>query len=98
MAWTVTNHDEFETEFDALPEAVQDELLALASLLETYGPALGRPHVDTLAGSMHANMKELRFNAADGVWRVAFAFQKDGPSCSSQATSPALVNGASTNR
>ncbi len=42
MAWTVTNHDEFETEFDALPEAVQDELLALASLLETYGPALGR--------------------------------------------------------
>lgn len=23
---------------------------------------------------MHANMKELRFNADDGVWRVAFAF------------------------
>ncbi len=77
MAWTVTNHDEFETEFDALPEAVQDEVLALASLLETYGPALGRPHVDTLAGSMHANMKELRFNAADGVWRVAFAFNPE---------------------
>jgi hypothetical protein len=25
-------------------------------------------------GSRHANMKELRFNVADGVWRVAFAF------------------------
>jgi len=25
-------------------------------------------------GSRHANMKELRFDAADGVWRVAFAF------------------------
>ena len=24
--------------------------------------------------SRHANMKELRFEAADGVWRVAFAF------------------------
>jgi hypothetical protein len=24
--------------------------------------------------SRHANMKELRFDAADGVWRVAFAF------------------------
>ena len=35
---------------------------------------LGRPHVDTLSGSKHANMKELRFNADDGVWRVAFAF------------------------
>ena len=43
-------------------------------LLEVYGPKLGRPHVDTLNGSNFANMKELRFRAADGVWRVAFAF------------------------
>jgi hypothetical protein len=74
MAWTVANHDAFDPEFDALPAEVQDELLAISALLETYGPSLGRPHVDTLAGSKHANMKELRFNAADGVWRVAFAF------------------------
>lgn len=74
MPWTVANHDEFDAEFDAFPEEVQDELLASTALLETYGPSLGRPHVDTLAGSRHANMKELRFNAADGVWRVAFAF------------------------
>lgn len=74
MPWTVTNHDAFDPEFDALPEDVQDELLAVTALLETYGPTLGRPHVDTLAGSKHANMKELRFDAANGVWRVAFAF------------------------
>ncbi len=74
MSWTVANHDEFDPEFDALPEAAQDELLAVTALLETYGPSLGRPHVDTSAGSRHANMKELRFNAADGVWQVAFAF------------------------
>jgi hypothetical protein len=30
--------------------------------------------VDTLKGSRHSNMKELRFSAADGEWRVAFAF------------------------
>ena len=35
---------------------------------------LGRPQVDTLKGSHHANMKELRFDADGGVWRVAFAF------------------------
>jgi len=35
---------------------------------------LGRPRADTLNGSKHANMKELRFDADDGVWRVAFAF------------------------
>jgi hypothetical protein len=77
MLWTVRNHDEFDPEFDNLPVDVQDELLAVTALLETYGPALGRPHADTLAGSKHANMKELRFKAADGVWRVAFAFDPE---------------------
>lgn len=57
-----------------MAEDIQDELLAHAKLLETFGPQLGRPRVDTLNGSKHANMKELRFDAADGVWRVAFAF------------------------
>jgi hypothetical protein len=33
--------------------------------------------VDTLKDSHHANMKELRFDAADGVWRVAFAFDPE---------------------
>ena len=53
---------------------MQNELRAHALLLEQFGPQLGRPRVDTLKGSHHANMKELRFDAADGVWRVAFAF------------------------
>lgn len=74
MPWGIRNHDDFDPEFDALPAEVQDELLAMTALLEVWGPALGRPHVDTLTGSRHANMKELRFRAADGVWRVAFAF------------------------
>jgi hypothetical protein len=46
----------------------------LARLLQQFGPQLGRPRVDTLKGSRHANMKELRLSAADGEWRVAFAF------------------------
>lgn len=74
MEWSVGLHDEFDPEFGELPEAVQDEILALMSLLKQVGPTLGRPRVDTLKGSRHANMKELRFDAADGVWRVAFAF------------------------
>ena len=45
--------------------------LAHAGLLEQFGPTLGRPHVDTLNGSRHANMKELRFDADKGVWRLA---------------------------
>lgn len=38
-----------------------------------FGPRLGRPRVDTLNDSRHANMKELRLSAADGEWRAAFA-------------------------
>ena len=49
-------------------------MLANLKLLETFGPQLGPPRVDTLNGSQHANMKELRFDAADGVWRFTFAF------------------------
>jgi len=74
MNWTVLYHDAFVPEFEALSDAVQDELLALVEPLMVYGPKLGRPHADTLSGSRHANMKELRFKADDGVWRVAFAF------------------------
>jgi hypothetical protein len=74
VAWPVLFPQEFEPEFDSLPEDVQDELLAHARLLQRFGPQLGRPRADTLKGSRHANMKELRFDAADGVWRVAFAF------------------------
>ena len=74
MSWVVQFDEAFELEFDELPETVQDEMLAHAKLLEQFGPTLGRPRVDTLNGSRHPNMKELRFQADGGVWRVAFAF------------------------
>jgi hypothetical protein len=74
VGWTVEIGDEFEPEFDELPDEVQTELLAVARLLQQIGPQLGRPRVDTLRGSRHPNMKELRFSAAGGEWRVAFAF------------------------
>ncbi len=77
MAWIVEFAAPFEAEFDAFPEAVQDAILARVNLLEREGPQLGRPHVDTLHGSRHANLKELRCTAGDGVWRVAFAFDPE---------------------
>jgi len=72
--WIVEIGDEFLPEFTELDEQVRTEILAHSRLLQQFGPHLGRPRVDTLKDSRHANMKELRFDAADGVWRVAFAF------------------------
>ena len=74
MKWEVDLHDDFVPEYRDLHKDVQDELLARIELLEQFGPQLGRPRADTLNDSRHANIKELRFDAADGVWRVAFAF------------------------
>jgi hypothetical protein len=74
MRWEVEFHDAFMSEFSEFSEEVQDDLLAHLIRLQEFGPDLGRPHVDTLNGSRCANMKELRFNSAGGVWRVAFAF------------------------
>jgi hypothetical protein len=74
MTWTVLFDDAFVVEFDVWAQELQDELLAHARLLAEFGPNLGRPTVDTLKGSCHANMKELRFSWNGQVWRVAFAF------------------------
>lgn len=71
---TVLFHAAFVAEFKALPHAVRIDLVAAAKVLGERGPTLGRPYVDTLNGSKHANMKELRFASNGGVWRVAFAF------------------------
>jgi hypothetical protein len=77
MPWNVAFGDEFDEEFEELPEVVQDELLAFAKLLAVFGPRLGRPHADTLNDSAFSNMKELRFEADGGVWRLAFAFDPE---------------------
>lgn len=77
MPWKVLFCDPFEAEFEALDIVVKDHVLKCARFLADFGPQLGRPLADTLKGSRHKNMKELRFNAADGVWRVAFAFDPE---------------------
>lgn len=63
-----------DAEIQELPQALQDELLAHALLLREFGPNLGRPTVDVLKASKHANMKEPRFGWEGEIWRVAFAF------------------------
>ena len=76
MTWAVDLHDALIPEVDALPRSVQKAFAAHVLLLAEFGPELGRPSVDTLKGSRIANLKELRFSAVGGVWRVAFAFNR----------------------
>jgi hypothetical protein len=69
--------DEFDREYDVLDPSVQDELLAQLKVVELQGPLAKRPRVDTLKGSRHARMKELRLSASGGEWRAAFAFDPE---------------------
>jgi hypothetical protein len=73
----VVFHEEFAPEVRRFSQSVREKLKAAAIILGQDGPLLGRPYADTLKGSRHANMKELRFNADGGAWRVAYAFDPE---------------------
>ncbi|NEJ72066.1 hypothetical protein GR197_16210 [Rhizobium phaseoli] len=75
--WRVELHERFKIEVLDLPADVRVELLAYLVLLRQKGFRLGRPEVDTLSGSKHANMKELRIKVLKVQWRFAFAFDPE---------------------
>jgi hypothetical protein len=72
--WAVATTDIFDEWFAELAEEAQAEVIAKVNLLKLLGPRLGRPHADTLNGSKHSNMKELRADTRGQVLRIAFAF------------------------
>lgn len=73
MAWDVEYTDEFESWWASLTVEEQADLDASVELLGTHGPQLGRPHVDTIKGSKHFNMKELRTQSHGKPLRTLFA-------------------------
>lgn len=72
MEWEVEYTDEFEQWWESLDIPGQTAVGEAVERLLQRGPALGRPTVDTIKGSRHSNMKELR--PARGSIRVLFAF------------------------
>lgn len=74
MVWDVLTHPEFEKWLLTLERQTRSELIAHILLLEEFGPVLGRPRVDTVKGSKHGNMKELRVQLKGNPWRILFAF------------------------
>jgi hypothetical protein len=74
VAWKVEYTDEFGLWWTSLTEDEQADLSASVELLELHGPQLGRPHVDTINGSRHSNLKELRTQSGGKPLRTFFAF------------------------
>lgn len=74
MEWEVEYTDEFNAWWEGLTEQEQEDVDAVVRVLEQRGPALRRPHVGTVDGSRHANMKELIVQHAGRSYRILFAF------------------------
>jgi hypothetical protein len=71
MRWKIERTNEFETWLATLSASDQRRVIGRFGALEILGPDVGRPIVDSVKGSRHPNMKELR---ASPTIRVFFAF------------------------
>lgn len=72
MAWEVEGTNEFAEWYGTLTVAQQRAVEDAVDRLMMVGPGLGRPFVDTIAGSRYPNMKELR--PRPGNLCILFAF------------------------
>lgn len=72
--WEVEYTDEFEAWWESLSLDDQKSLAQSVQIVSTFGPKLGRPHCDTVKGSRHSNMKELRTQSGGTPLRTFFTF------------------------
>ena len=88
--WPVWTTDDFDAWFDELAGIQQMRVLVAVGLVREVGPSLGRPHVDTVNGSVFPNMKELRVQVRGAPLRIFFAFDPE-------RTAVILLGGDKTN-
>ncbi len=87
--WDIEGTDQFAEWFGGLSAEEQEKVVAAVKELEQGGPSLGRPFVDTIKGSRHAHMKELRPRSSH--IRILFAFDP-------RRAGILLIGGDNTNR
>ena len=72
--WTIETTNTFDEWFDILDDIDRINVLASMIVLQERGPMLSRPYADTVKGSCHSNMKELRVQSKGDPIRAFFAF------------------------
>ena len=73
--WQVEFTKEAERWYKALDVKDTERITAAINRVQRTGPVLGRPFVDSIKGSRHHNMKEMR--SSGGNLRALFAFDPD---------------------
>jgi hypothetical protein len=74
VSWAAERTSEFDDWWDDLADQEQRKIVASVEALQELGPTAGRPLVDTVEGSRHPNMKELRITQ---TMRIFFAFDPE---------------------
>lgn len=74
MVWEIETSDQFSDWYLRLNDGEAESVGRSIDLLGKSGPALGRPHVDTLKASRIPNLKELRVQHGGKPIRILFVF------------------------
>ena len=75
--WKIKRTDELAQWVKSLDEDAREAILKNIIILREFGPNLGRPYVDTLKKSKHKNMKELRIQNKQRLFRILFIFDPE---------------------
>lgn len=75
--WIIDRTEEIAEWIKKLDEDAKEAILKSLLILQEIGPSLGRPYVDTINESKHKNMKELRIQNRQRLFRILFAFDPD---------------------
>jgi len=75
--WEINTTDTFDAWYENLDDMDRANVLASMLVLQSQGPMLGRPHADTVNGSVYSNMKELRVQSRGQPLRAFFAFDPE---------------------
>lgn len=88
MAWEIEFTPQAKAWYRSLSQRDAERIGAAFDALEQHGPKLGRPAADSVRGSRHHNMKELR--SFGGNLRALYAFDP-------RRTAVVLLGGDKTN-
>ena len=66
--------DEIIAWIKTLDDDAKEAILKSLLILKEIGPSLGRPRVDSVKESRHQNLKELRVQSKQRLFRILFAF------------------------
>ena len=77
MMWAIERTKTVADWVKELDDDAKEAIVTSLRILREMGPSLGRPHVDVINDSKHKNMKELRIQNKQRLFRVLFAFDPD---------------------